>query len=83
MDQLTQTRAKYVAEMQRLLDLYRKTNLIPEESEILKRFDAAWPPMEAACKQVRDLSYADTRTAPVTKKRLRRWPRNAGQNSKW
>ena len=70
MDQITQNRNKYVMEMQRLLDLYRKTKLTTEESEILKRFDAAWPAMEATCKQVRDLSYSDTGDGTNNKKAL-------------
>lgn len=60
MDEVTANRAKQVAEMNRLLDEYRKSELTPQEVDLLKQFDAAWPTMEAACKQARDLSYADT-----------------------
>ncbi len=60
MDQVTANRSKFLAEMNRLMDLYRKTVLTPPEVDALKRFDAAWPAMEEACKKVRDLSYSDS-----------------------
>ncbi|WP_337883544.1 methyl-accepting chemotaxis protein [Chromobacterium haemolyticum] len=63
-------RAKYVAEMNRLMDLYRKTVLTPPEVDALKRLDAAWPAMEEACKKARDLSYADTGDGVSNKKAL-------------
>ncbi|WP_162897072.1 methyl-accepting chemotaxis protein [Chromobacterium rhizoryzae] len=70
MDQVTANRAKFLAEMNRLMDLYRKTVLTPPEVEALKRFDAAWPAMEEACKKARDLSYADTGDGVNNKKAL-------------
>ncbi|UJB30699.1 methyl-accepting chemotaxis protein [Chromobacterium sp. Beijing] len=70
MDQVTANRAKYVTEMNRLLDLYRKTELTPPEVDALKRFDAAWPVMEEVCKKVRDLSYSDTGDGANNKKAL-------------
>ncbi|OQS34042.1 HAMP domain-containing methyl-accepting chemotaxis protein [Chromobacterium haemolyticum] len=70
MDQITANRAKYVSEMNRLMDLYRKTVLTPPEVEALKRFDAAWPVMEEICKKVRDLSYSDTGDGVNNKKAL-------------
>ncbi|NHR08314.1 methyl-accepting chemotaxis protein [Chromobacterium haemolyticum] len=70
MDQVTANRAKFLAEMNRLMDLYRKSNLTPPEVEALKRFDAAWPAMEEACKKVRDLSYSDTGDGVNNKKAL-------------
>ncbi|WP_053077465.1 methyl-accepting chemotaxis protein [Chromobacterium sp. LK11] len=70
MDQVTINRGKYVAEMNRLLELYRKTELSQPEVDALKRFDAAWPVMEDACKKVRDLSYSDTGDGANNKKAL-------------
>ncbi|WP_264373001.1 methyl-accepting chemotaxis protein [Chromobacterium rhizoryzae] len=70
MDQVAINRAKYVKEMNRLMDLYRQTVLSPQEVDALKRFDAAWPPMEEACKKVRDLSYSDTGDGANNKKAL-------------
>ncbi|MDH0343393.1 MULTISPECIES: methyl-accepting chemotaxis protein [Chromobacterium] len=69
-DQGSANRAKFLAEMNRLMDLYRKTVLTPPEVEALKRFDAAWPAMEEACKKARDLSYADTGDGVNNKKAL-------------
>ena len=70
MDQVMRNRAKHVENMQRELDRYRKTELVPAEVDALKRFDAAWPAMEAVCKQVRDLSYTDTGDGANNKKAL-------------
>ncbi|QOZ84174.1 methyl-accepting chemotaxis protein [Chromobacterium sp. Rain0013] len=69
-DEGSANRSKYVAEMNRLMDLYRKTVLTPPEVDALKRFDAAWPAMEEACKKARDLSYADTGDGVSNKKAL-------------
>nr|WP_199067444.1 HAMP domain-containing methyl-accepting chemotaxis protein [Chromobacterium sp. ASV5] len=70
MDAVMVNRQKFLAEMNRLLDLYRKTDLTPPEVDALKRFDAAWPVMEEACKRVRDLSYTDTGNGENNKKAL-------------
>ncbi|UGA37828.1 MCP four helix bundle domain-containing protein [Chromobacterium haemolyticum] len=69
MDEVSANRVKFLAEMNRLLDLYRKTDLTPPEVDALKRFDAAWPVMEEACKKVRDLSYNDTGDGVNNKKK--------------
>ncbi|WP_162897068.1 methyl-accepting chemotaxis protein [Chromobacterium rhizoryzae] len=70
MDEVSANRVKFLAEMNRLLDLYRKTDLTPPEVDGLKRFDAAWLVMEEACKKVRDLSYNDTGDGVNNKKAL-------------
>ena len=70
MDQITQNRAKHVENMNREMERYRKTLLTPAEAEALKRFDAAWPTMEAVCKQVRDLSSSDSGDGVNNKKAL-------------
>ncbi|MDF0606833.1 methyl-accepting chemotaxis protein [Neisseriaceae bacterium TC5R-5] len=70
MDDVTKNRAQFTTEMNRLLDLYRKTELTPPEIDALKRFDAVWPVMEAACKKVRDLSYTDNGDGENNKKAL-------------
>ncbi|UTH74684.1 methyl-accepting chemotaxis protein [Chromobacterium sp. IIBBL 290-4] len=70
MDKVLADRNKYIAEMTSRLDQYRKTDLTPPELEALKRFDAAWPAMEAPCKKVRELSYTDTGNGENNKKAL-------------
>lgn len=69
MDQVTANRSKFLAEMNRLMDLYRKTVLTPPEVDALKRFDAAWPAMEEACKKSATSATATLATAPTTGKR--------------
>ena len=59
MDKIGASIEKSKVEMDKLLDKYRKTELTEREKELLKKFDAAWPPYEASAKQVMKLTYAD------------------------
>ncbi|MGQ5524328.1 methyl-accepting chemotaxis protein [Chitinimonas sp. PSY-7] len=59
-DEIAGLRQKQAAEMNRLVDLYRKTTLTPPETDALRRFDAAWAAMEESCKKVIELSKSDT-----------------------
>ncbi|PHV11363.1 methyl-accepting chemotaxis protein [Chitinimonas sp. BJB300] len=59
-DEIASLRQKQATEMNRLLDLYRKTTLTPPEVDALRRYDAAWAAMEETCKKVIQLSKSDT-----------------------
>ncbi|WP_300455404.1 response regulator [Accumulibacter sp.] len=48
-------RERFEKEAMRLLDLYRRGDLTPAETDALKRFDVAWRAMNAVCRQVGDL----------------------------
>ncbi|HEX5339184.1 MAG TPA: MCP four helix bundle domain-containing protein [Gallionella sp.] len=59
MDKIGASIEKNKVEMNKLLDKYRKTELTDREKELLRQFDAAWPPYEASAKKVLALSYED------------------------
>ncbi|MGF6708754.1 methyl-accepting chemotaxis protein [Pseudomonas frederiksbergensis] len=50
---------KNKTKMTELLDKYRKTFLTEREKDLLKKFDAAWPPYEASAKRVIALVEVD------------------------
>jgi methyl-accepting chemotaxis protein len=50
MDKLAVKMDANEAKMRGLLDKYRKTQLTPKETELLARFDKAWPPYMASAK---------------------------------
>ena len=45
--------------MNALINKYRKTELTPPETDLLGKFDKAWPPYAASAKRVMAFSYAD------------------------
>jgi methyl-accepting chemotaxis protein len=59
MDKIAATMQKHEAQLKVLLDKYRKTELTPQESQLLAQFDAAWPLYSASAAKVMQLSYAD------------------------
>jgi methyl-accepting chemotaxis protein len=50
---------KNIAEMDKLINKYKATELSQREVGLLKQVDAAWPPYLAAAKKVMAASYAD------------------------
>lgn len=57
MDKVKVEMDKNEAKMKELLDKYRKTKLTEKEVELLKKFDASWPPYIASLHKVLPLSY--------------------------
>ena len=47
---------KNLVKMKELLDKYRKTDLTPQETSLLAKLDAAWPPYQAAAAKVLKIS---------------------------
>jgi methyl-accepting chemotaxis protein len=62
MDKISLKLATYESRMAALLDKYRKTELTPQERELLAKFDKSWPPYMASAKKVMAFSYADKNT---------------------
>ncbi|HSI56231.1 MAG TPA: methyl-accepting chemotaxis protein, partial [Ideonella sp.] len=58
MDKIAQAMDKHEAQMNQLLDKYRKTFLTPKETELLAKLDTAWPRYHESAERVKKFSYA-------------------------